>query len=457
MFRTASRVTFLSCGFLSVVALILYLSFGVPDAKDAVDSVKDANNELTLLLNDALRILDNLNTAGDSAVEERDYVSVQLDYICPNAEGDAEILGIDLAGVTSAYQDSIDRLEDFETDVIPDIIDDIETGLDWAEDTDALIDYADNVFNIIQISCIAILVLVSFLTGVLLLDWSGKAPPLCRQILVWVIFPLLSVFSLISMFLAVISGTMVIVNADFCSGGDAPGSPSDSIIAILKELDISVSSYAFLGALYFTKNCATDYPFPFYEYKDELDNSSASAQSFMDSIKSIDDEVFRQVCGSDHAEAVALGTYLDNIIISLQSVNEDLIGTDGLLTCNRISDIYVDAVDETVCRKTMEVWNWSFMVTTCLLACSLLMLTLRPFYKSDPSASNTGKSVFHEEKDFQVKEVVLGDEDNSISTPVNHADVGEKVVRGDEDNSIYTPVNHADVGEKVVRGDEGHP
>lgn len=44
MFRTASRVTFLSCGFLSVVALILYLSFGVPDAKDAVDSVKDANN-----------------------------------------------------------------------------------------------------------------------------------------------------------------------------------------------------------------------------------------------------------------------------------------------------------------------------------------------------------------------------------------------------------------------------
>lgn len=75
-----------------------------------------------MLLNDALRILDNLNTAGDSAVEERDYVSVQLDYICPNAEGDAEILGIDLAGVTSAYQDSIDRLEDFETDVIPDII-----------------------------------------------------------------------------------------------------------------------------------------------------------------------------------------------------------------------------------------------------------------------------------------------------------------------------------------------
>ena len=82
------------------------------------------------------------------------------------------------------------------------IIEDMETGLDWAENTSDLIEFSDDVFSIIQISCIVILVLVSFLTGALLLDWFGKNPPICRTFMVWVILPVFSVLSLICMILA---------------------------------------------------------------------------------------------------------------------------------------------------------------------------------------------------------------------------------------------------------------
>mmetsp|Transcript_27473 Transcript_27473/g.40569 ORF Transcript_27473/g.40569 Transcript_27473/m.40569 type:complete len:124 (+) Transcript_27473:457-828(+) len=118
---------------------------------------------------------------------------------------------------------------------------------------------------------------------------------------------------------------------------------------------------------------------------------------------------------------------------SLQIIVEDVIGDNGVLSCERLSGVYTDAVEETVCRDTMQAWNWTFVVTTCLLACSLLMLTLRPFYKTMPSTSNLEKSAFEGEKEFEGKEVVLGDEDNLNSAPDAQENVeGEKVVRGDE-------------------------
>jgi len=318
------------------------------------------------------------------------------------------------------------------------IIEDLETGLDWAESTSNLIEFSDDVFNIIQISCIVILVMVSFLTGALLIDWFGKNPPICRTLMVWVILPVFSVVSLISMILAAIAALLAVVNADFCSGGDAPGSPSDSILAILKELDIDVTSYAYLGAVYYTQNCASEYPFPFFEYKDELDAAFASGESVLNSINSVDDETFSLACGSDRSEFLGLVGDMNNIMSSLQIIVEDVIGDNGLLSCERLSEVYTGAVEETVCRDTMQAWNWTFVVTACLLACSLLMLTLRPFYKTSPSTSNVEKSTFEGEKEFEGKEVVLGDEGNFNSTPDVHDNVegetveGEKVVRGDE-------------------------
>eukprot|EP00814_Leptocylindrus_danicus_P001158 CAMPEP_0116042536 /NCGR_PEP_ID=MMETSP0321-20121206/25756_1 /TAXON_ID=163516 /ORGANISM="Leptocylindrus danicus var. danicus, Strain B650" /LENGTH=527 /DNA_ID=CAMNT_0003523047 /DNA_START=50 /DNA_END=1633 /DNA_ORIENTATION=+ len=433
IFRLMSRVTFLSCGTVAITFVLLYLALGIPAIENAVESVQEANDDLTVLLNDALETLDDLGTVGAIAIEERDNVDAVLDSFCADSAAAGTIFGFDLTGLTSVYDESLAIMGSFQTDVLPDIREDMETGLDWAENTSDLIEFSDDVFSIIQISCIVILVLVSFLTGALLLDWFGKNPPICRTFMVWVILPVFSVLSLICMILAAIAASVAVVNADFCSGGDAPGSPSESILAILKELDIDVTSYAFLGAVYYTQNCASEYPFPFFEYKDDLDSAYASGESLLNSINAVDDETFSLVCGSDRSEITGLVGDLNNVMNSLQIIVEDVIGDNGVLSCERLSGVYTDAVEETVCRDTMQAWNWTFVVTTCLLACSLLMLTLRPFYKTMPSTSNLEKSAFEGEKEFEGKEVVLGDEDNLNSAPDAQENVeGEKVVRGDE-------------------------
>ena len=374
------------CGLLGALGILLYVSIGLPAAKDALDSFSNANALIGDILKEVLADVQSMNSIGVQAISLRDSLIQSLDAtsFCPNSEVVKQVYGIDFQSMTDDLVTSLNNLNNFIDTQSAELVANINRAIKANNDIGDGLNFVEDNYMVAGFIMIAILILFLF-CGVF---WTKCLCPSLYfvQVASCALLPIVWIIILLCMIVAAVFSILSIMTADFCSGTGNQGlaaSPSNSILAVMNEQGISQNSYYYQGVeFYLVNQCQDDFPFSFLtKYFTDIDDGVLTSNEFTSTVDMVGVSNLSEVCGSNSniiSNTVSdLLSFQENTLVELNSLLTSVIGSNGLLTCTRLLPIYYEAVYDGSCSEGMQAWNASFYLSISLMLFGMIMLCVR--------------------------------------------------------------------------------
>eukprot|EP00934_Nitzschia_sp_Nitz4_P005002 Nitzschia sp. Nitz4//scaffold159_size51929//23805//26847//NITZ4_006878-RA/size51929-augustus-gene-0.80-mRNA-1//-1//CDS//3329537571//4992//frame0 len=217
--------------------------------------------------------------------------------------------------------------------------------------------------------------------------------PPTRMYLAFFIVPLFTVATFLILMVTASSGVASLVNADFCAGGEAPGSPQGTIEdAILSyqfgTLDRSnaiagTAGITYLAFDYYANGCLTENPLAFLStYVDRVDEAIQFVSEVATSVPDTKEnaEMLSSLCGADVS---FLPHTIQSLQTELESIKTDLGLVISLSSCESVSPLIRRLTYGAVCTESVQgvtaIWGCSLVI--CIL-CSVMLTTRAALYNT---------------------------------------------------------------------------
>jgi hypothetical protein len=231
------RLTFILTGLILIGCVMVLLFVGLPRLDQAATNFNQSTVETNTLIDNGSALIRSLSNVATNTESLRDDLVIDLQVFCPNGDFSLILKDLDLQDVT----DALGQVDDFslnELESLKTTLNQARTGT--AMVSDAVETYLDFKFLFVYWAPLC------FLTAVLLcgtlLSWAKKSRSHVNCLLSYIVLPVFSLWIIGTVLLAGAVALSGVVNADSCSGGEAPGSPSGTMVAALNRLQTEDTS-----------------------------------------------------------------------------------------------------------------------------------------------------------------------------------------------------------------------
>jgi len=198
--------------------------------------------------------------------------------------------------------------------------------------------------------------------------WANMSSSEYQMVLSYFCMPLFTCLIIISSVGAIAFAVFAVINADACSGGENPGTPDGTILAVLNKFPIEPDSFLHKTVTYYTQGCQAESPFQaIYAEQRKLDEAVSSVHQFLESLYLLGD-----ACDTNS---------LQNALITLsKSITNMLLGSSralALLSCPRINMIYAKTVHESLCTYSIGALFWIFVSLVVISFSGMAVIMLR--------------------------------------------------------------------------------
>lgn len=390
------RLIFLTAGS-CILGVSYFLIYGVTTIHHAFGVAKQANLESKILIDDILENINHISDAKQDLAEVKELNVVQSDSFCRYPVENNVTKELQINSVIQNINESqkiIDQYVDIDLHLTKEKLNEISYT---TEIIDMIFNLCRGHFWYFKAYVLVLGCLTFFLMNGVFVAGVNASTPSLRCMLSYLILPIYGAVAALSCMLTSVMLGVLLINADFCNGGEYPGDPGDTVLEILKQQRMDESSGLHYAFTYYLGGCTKESPIAvFYALGPELQELIYSNEEFL--IKTTNNSTraaLTEVCGE--SETAALTESVSTMIRSTEIVQETILRTMDRLSCSRILPIYEKGIVNATCSivpKGMILIVGSFLIISIF---TFLLITLR--------ASWQNEEVFN--SDFEVDELEL--------------------------------------------------
>lgn len=377
------RITFICCAICVYIFTIVYVQKGIHGFDDAKKIAQAQNTRFRDVVEEADRVIITMLANGEEASGLKDRIKKNIPYLCPKRN--ITNLGTDFMFALNEYQYSLDQLGDFYIDQR------WKPAEVWVERLlNTTVKFEDTVDDInlplFAIHWIPLIVLTTILLIATLLsiydngqeDLKIRLVPWFQWCLKKIVFPLFTLWSIGTFFLAAAVAFGLVVNSDLCAGGPNGGSPDFPFMRLVDSSGFNGTRtggavYKFIK--YYTRGCNKrfrDKGFTFYE--GNLTRALDQTEYITDFILDKGTIELSEDCGND---VTGLMVALDELQTHMQYLKVGTRRIRDVLRCERLNNIYTELFYNGLCYHSVYALAWSYYSLLAIGLFSMLMVTLR--------------------------------------------------------------------------------
>jgi len=388
------QVVFLLCGILVLILCGIILGLALPVTQQAVSAISSLNADAKVLIYEGMTVSDPLfRIEGD--LEDMKVLSLlNTSDLCPGVEkshllNETGIMDA-VKGIISAFDEVRFYLN---SDNLNEASADLGEVLTISDDVDGFVGWITDNYWLPKMFVLFLSVFTVFLIGGAWCSRNNKSTPPLRFMLAYFITPLFVLVLLGGLVTTCGIAAVTIMNADFCSGGDYPGSPEGTVMESLREQGFSEGDLVYDSFIYYQSGCLKGSPFDFLSvYQSEVSGATASSAQFLASATALGTDVINDECNGD-GEAM-----IDNIRKlgqSLDVISDSIQRSESMVKCNRVGPIYRQVFHGSTCAESVYGLSCMFAAYFAICVFGMVMVSLRAALsrryipKKGSSAGNT--------------------------------------------------------------------
>eukprot|EP00562_Extubocellulus_spinifer_P000669 CAMPEP_0178474902 /NCGR_PEP_ID=MMETSP0696-20121128/2838_1 /TAXON_ID=265572 /ORGANISM="Extubocellulus spinifer, Strain CCMP396" /LENGTH=605 /DNA_ID=CAMNT_0020102163 /DNA_START=191 /DNA_END=2008 /DNA_ORIENTATION=+ len=359
---------FLSCAVL--------LGSAVPTAMDATAKLGELNMDVQAVVYEGIAISQSAMRANAQLKQVNISTLAQATTYCPMGDD-----AFDIAGTLEHSLDNIstakDHLESYLDTVKEDGIDtelesllnatmSFEQGLEWISDND----WSAKLY--VLVLCV---ISTFFLFGLVLLK-CNMANDGVQCFMAYILLPVFIMVILGGIVFAGAASSLTIVNADFCSGGDYPGSSEGTMQSVLEEMGHTKGDIIWDAFIFYKNECVgVENPFDFLE--EDMDNvvaALASASAVESYVNEMGLDVVNSMCGADIRPLLKTTQKLTE---ALNTVRDGLRRSIDVTTCQSVRPLYRRVFWGPTCNESVRGLTNIFACLVAICIFGMTQITVR--------------------------------------------------------------------------------
>lgn len=373
------RIAFLNCGVFVILFSVLLVTQGIGNLKTTAKEVGESNKDIQNLVKEANGIAATLVDIGESSVAIRDEVVSHLGNFCPGNPNLEQETGVDFDKIANEAIDKLDLLEDFIEGNVKDLQRDltkVEDATETIDDVVEAVDVWDWQTLLFVVPLVSLSTLLIFGTFAVMMGASVKW---YQCVTTNFFLPLFCVAITFCWVWCSFFGIIGVVNADVCSGGTTE-SPDGTIFSVLEKQNYNTDTLVYKAVRYYIQSCRTEFPFEFIsDYEVDIDNARTSVDQVLTNMESVTVARLDSLCGAQ-SDFAAFQILMETMETNLQRLAGSAELSLRLLSCERISPIYTNALYEATCTYNMTGVTWVFSSLLVISISGLLMIMFRSSY-----------------------------------------------------------------------------
>jgi len=189
----------------------------------------------------------------------------------------------------------------------------------------------------------------------------------------WFLLPMFLILVTLAWSIVSFYGIGAVMNSDFCSGGEAPGSPD---VTISKIIEANQNEY--LKDIYnywISESCNTaTFPLPFLpEFQTNLEKAISSMSNLRELMVAATN--LTAICGGKDFGAIY--GYFTLLTDDYSAISTNITNTIELLECSNVNPMYKELVHDVACHDVPEASIWAFGSLLIVSFFSMVMITIR--------------------------------------------------------------------------------
>lgn len=378
-----TQVVFMIFGLMNMASLSLALIYLVGPLRQSADDTLEHTKGLREVISQVNASVNAFSMGIQNSFGIVKDLPLTRNDVCPQGRSDTmeAVMGFDMESVIDLY------LRDyFELSVeISQSIEEVEQIIDYVSNSlnsvDKVANETDSYIWIVPAVLLALGTLTAiFLFGVFL-AWKRDSNRNLQRFLSYGILPFFVIITLVCWVLATGAAISAAIGTDACTSGSSNGSPSDTVDAILDRNGIDQNDLAYSFAAAYSKGCRGPNPTAvFTSHELNVRNTVETIWQYVSAIDSAGRDRVETVCGDGNKLDLLLQG-LQDLAKQLTSVHKALDSASNSLKCSRISVIYQEAVEETICSDATNAMCWGFLLFFVMSISTMSMITLRASWR----------------------------------------------------------------------------
>jgi len=214
-------------------------------------------------------------------------------------------------------------------------------------------------------------VIVGFFFVAICLSKSNFVHYPFHAMLAYMLVPVFCIQVVLASLSTISFGIATVANADFCAGGDFPGSPRGTMQDVVRLHNMSKHDPIFDSFQYYVGDCMTENPLHFIQpYQAQLQSIVGVATTFLKTVDDFGVDSVSKECGTNVKPVVTAVQYL---LENLDIIQGNVASALTLSDCSTIAPILRRILIGDSCANATTGLTWMF---SSLLAVSLLGMTL---------------------------------------------------------------------------------
>ena len=367
----------------TIVCVPMILIFSFAPLKEAATDSEAFLVEARDIVNEVDASLVAIESATQNVVRIVEGVTFDINDICPaaadptfaNGEVAEELQGM-LTLFESGYQDVESRLSDAISDTVIEVSRKVSDALDVAENAYHKMD--DYVWMVPGLLLVLSSLLVILSVGVFL-AWKAQSNDRFQDILSYGILPFFFALSIGSWAMAAAAGLTTAASSDVCLSVGSQGSPDDTVaLALQYGGQVNGTVGQFVSA--YTSGCTGDKPTAeLHTLEEELQEIVDFIWQHLSNIDSQGREGLLEACG-DGSMSVFLAASRDMAKL-LTAVRKSVGSIQSSLECDRVGNIYVEAVHESLCTDIAAASAWGFILFAAVGILTMCIVSVRASWR----------------------------------------------------------------------------
>ncbi|KAL7543401.1 hypothetical protein ACHAXR_012818 [Thalassiosira sp. AJA248-18] len=410
------RFSFMALGCCMILLCVTLVGPGLGSIESTSVSIRKVNRDVNDLITQGLLIMDSVKRVRWN-IDTIDVESIlRVEEACPNLENNAFIsdkrLRTSIRGLGREFEELKEYLEQSDFEVIRQHIDYVMDGTEFIDSAVSVIEKND---WIVRMFALFLTVMVFFMILAACFARCQYLPlPALKCMSELFILPMFVLAIVGSWFVTSVLAFASISNADcrirfcllplpdFCSGNQQQSGPAGTVMDIFEEREISKDDVIFAAFSYYQstlvfkywlQGCETGDPIKhLYKYEDDLQSGIGSANKFLVQADEIGIDEISEQCGADVSPIIeGIGLIKDNLGIllgALRQVNLFSKSSYEFASCQKMSPIYRQAFEGTVCTDSSGSLTLVFSIMFAISVVGIILIMLR-------SAIYPYKKVYH--------------------------------------------------------------
>ena len=355
---------FLSCAVL--------LGNAVPTAMDATAELSELNMDVQAVLYEGMSISQSAMRAHEQLKQVDLRILANATRYCPKGKDEFDLGGMlenSLENITTARDHLASYIDTANEDGIHSDLEallnatiNFDQGLEWVSDND----WSTKLYVLVLCDLSTF-----FLYGLILLK-CNKANAGVQCFMAYILLPAFAVVILCGIVFVGAASSVAIINADFCSGGDQPGSSEGTIQSVLKEMGHAKGDIVWDAFSYYKNECmGVESPFEFlHADMDNIVNALALASTVEAYVDEMGVDAVNGMCGADVRPLLKATQKLTD---ALDTALGGLRRSIDITKCQRVRPLYRRVFWGPTCNESVRGLTNIF---ACLVAISVFGMTL---------------------------------------------------------------------------------